>query len=120
MTIPSGNDYQFSGYDASTRQMISTFHATRERHLVLPILSGVCFYFLPKENQTLKPDSPLEELLGAVKECGSLTLVEFLLAVEEAMRVEFSDAEMRSIRNAGEFLALIDSKIALPTTPPQE
>ncbi|HWL52185.1 MAG TPA: hypothetical protein VNQ90_07110 [Chthoniobacteraceae bacterium] len=114
MTTDLSDDYLFSGYDEPTRLAISSFHVTPQPGLIVPILSGICFYFLPKEKRDLPRDSPLEVLLGAVTECGSLTLVEFLLAVEEALKIEFNNAEMREIKGPAEFLALVKSKIAAP------
>lgn len=92
-------------------ESIIKFRLSGDRTLVPPIVLGIIERYLPAENRgqltDVKDETRLAEDLGI----DSLTMLEVVLSIEEALGFRVEDTELRSIHTMGEVLHFLDQKL---------
>ena len=103
-------DERFFNFKPETLALIGEFQRTRKPALVSPVLHGILEKYLP-EGERLPAGATPEETLNAFG-FESLTLIEVVLDLQDALGITLSDEEMRGMHNLEEVRALLTAKVA--------
>ena len=108
-------DDRFFGYPPETLALIHEFQRTRDPVLVSPVLGGVLAKYLP-EGRRFPDGSPPEDALNVLG-FESLTLIEIILDLQDALGIGISDDEIRGVQHVEEVRALLARKVAALSGP---
>jgi acyl carrier protein len=100
---------RFMNLTPETRKAIHEYQTTRDPKLVRPIVDGIIEKYLPPEVRNRSP-----EAMKALNSFGveSITLMEIILDIQDALGLDISDAELRSLHNFDEATKLLSEKVA--------
>lgn len=101
----------FKRCSEETIEAILRFRETREPACVRPIVRGVVRRYLPARSiETLDhatDDTPLAEL-----NIESLTMLEIILDIQDALCITIEDSELREFKTLGDVNRFLENKIA--------
>jgi 3-hydroxyacyl-[acyl-carrier-protein] dehydratase len=102
---------QFKRCNEETVDAIVQFRSTGDRSLLPQIVKGVVQRYLPEDKAELlknaTEDTNLSEL--AIE---SLTMLEIVLDIQDAVDVVIDDAELREVRTLGDVRKFLELKLA--------
>ena len=94
---------------SETINAIQEYQRTHDPKFVRPIVDGIIEKYLPPEVRNRTP-----EAMKALNSFGveSITLMEIILDIQDALGLDISDAELRSLHNFDEATKLLSDKVA--------
>src|SRR5579871_3023724 len=101
----------FKRCSPATVEAVVRFRRERDPQVVIVIVHGIIERYLklaPGESLTDKPDTTQ---LGADLGIDSLTLLEIVMSIEEALDFRVEDAEARAIRTLGDVRQYVDDRV---------
>ena len=88
------------------------FRNENDLAVVPMIVRGIIERYLPAESKVSMADTTPETLLAEDLGIDSLTMLEIVLSIEEALGFRIEDSELRNIRTMGDVTTFIDKKIS--------
>jgi len=88
-----------------------SFRKTKNPELIAPIVIGILERFAAPEKRDLLKNPSDDMVLSTELELDSLTMVEIVLAVEEAINTSIDNEEIQNLRTLGDIKAFIVQKI---------
>lgn len=104
---PTEINERFFNFDRTTVANIQTFHRSPDPALVQPIFDGIMRKYLPEAGRR---DDPEEVSLNAFG-LESLTLLEVVLDLQDALGIRLEDDEIRGLHDLKEVHALLVQKV---------
>ena len=100
---------RFLHFSPQTLDAIRAYRANHDPQLVRKIVEGIVEKYLPPEIRDRAP-----EAVKALNTFGieSVTLMEIILDIQDALGIVITDAELRSLRNFDDATKLLREKVA--------
>jgi acyl carrier protein len=99
-----------------TVQAILRFRETKDIEVVPPIVTGIIERYMPPESadrfRSATDDTRISEDLGI----DSLTMLEIVLSIEEAIELHIEDSELRPLKTLGDVKTFLRAKLTGETT----
>ena len=105
---------RFSHFPPAIAGAICEFRHTRNPALVTPILQGILHKHLPEDDPVVQTETPPEAALDALH-FDSITLIEIMLDLQDALGIHLADEEMRGLHDVEGVRTLLLQKIAALT-----
>lgn len=102
---------QFKRCSEETVQAITSFRQTGDVSLLPKIVKGVVQRYLPADKTELLKNATEETNLADLQ-IESLTMLEVVLDIQDAVDVVIEDAELREIRTLGDVRKFLEQKLA--------
>jgi len=99
---------RFLNFSPETIAAISDYQRTRDPTFVMPIVQGILRKYLPEERRHESGD--METSLTAFG-LESLTMLEVILDIQDALGLVISDDELRALKNFGEAITMLSARI---------
>ena len=101
-------DERFLNFSPPTLEAIRAYRQSRDPKLVGTIVQGIVEKYLPPEIRDRAP-----EAMKALNAFGieSVTLMEIILDIQDALEIVITDAELRSLRNFDDATKLLREKV---------
>lgn len=117
MNVPPETEDRFFNFTPETLEAIREYRRTRDPALVDTVLRGILEKYLP---ENIRPaEIAAAEIAGAPVESSlnafgleSLTLIEVILDLQDALGITLTDDELRSLHSLDEVRALLMQKVA--------
>jgi 3-hydroxyacyl-[acyl-carrier-protein] dehydratase len=100
---------RFLNFSPPTLAAIRDYGHNRDPKLVSTIVNGIVEKYLPPEMREKAPDAMKSLNAFGVE---SITLMEIILDVQDALDLVVTDAELRGLKNFDEATALLSKKVA--------
>jgi acyl carrier protein len=100
---------RFFNFSPSTLDAIRVYHRSRDPQLVSAIVQGIVEKYLPPELRSRAPEA-MNSLNGFGIE--SVTLMEIILDIQDALDLMISDAELRSLHSFDDAKKMLSDKVA--------
>jgi acyl carrier protein len=102
-------DERFLSFSPETLAAIRAYRQNHDSKLVQTIVQGIVEKYLPPEIRDRAP-----EAMKALNAFGieSVTLMEIILDIQDALEIVITDAELRSLRNFDDATKLLREKVA--------
>jgi acyl carrier protein len=94
-----------------TINAIVRFREERDREVIPAIVRGIVQRYLPREGHEALKTATAETLLSDLR-IESLTMLEIVLDVQEALNIDIEDHEMRAFRSLGDVEQFLERKVA--------
>ena len=106
---PSDIEERFSTFGESTVDAIQRYNRNPDPSLVETIVEGIVQRYLPAEMRSRAPEA-MKSLNGFGIE--SVTLMEIFLDIQDALGLQISDRELRTLTNFADATRLLMQKVA--------
>ncbi len=108
---------RFFNFPPATLAAIRDYRRSRDPALVGPVLRGIVEKYLPESHAAAPAPESALNAFGLE----SLTLIEVLLDIQDALGITLTDEELRALRNLDEARALLVQKVVAlrDSAPPQ-
>lgn len=107
--MDDGIEQRFLNFQPETLALIRAYQSSKDPALVSPIVHGIINKYLP-EHLRGTSQNPVLPLNAFGLE--SITLMEVILDIQDALGLTISDAELRSLNSLQEATALLSEKVA--------
>ena len=106
---------RFLNFSPQTIKAICDYRRSHNPELVSPIVHGIIEKYLPPELRNRTPEAASSLNAFGIE---SVTLMEIILDIQDALCLVITDAELRSLKNFDEATKLLYDKVAVLRTGP--
>lgn len=111
-------DERFLNFDAEAVAAIRAYRQSRNPELVHLIVHGIIAKYLPPEQRNRAPDTMTSLNAFGIE---SVTLMEIILDIQDALDLVITDEELRSLRGFDDATKMLSEKVAaLSANSPQQ
>ena len=100
---------RFLNFSPATLEAIRSYQRTHEPKLVQTIVQGIVEKYLPPEMRNRAPEAVKSLNAFGIE---SVTLMEIILDIQDALGLEMSDRELRNLQNFDDATKLLTDKVA--------
>jgi acyl carrier protein len=100
---------RFSGFGPQTLEAIRTYRHSHDPQLVEAIVRGIVEKYLPPDLRDRAPEAMKSLNAFGIE---SVTLMEIILDIQDALALEISDRELRNLKNFDDATRLLTEKVA--------
>lgn len=106
---PSDIDERFLNLNPQALDAIRQYHSTHKPELVHTIVDGIVEKYLPADMRGRAAEAMKSPNSFGIE---SVTLMEIMLDIQDALGIELSDNELRGLKNFDDATALLRQKVA--------
>jgi len=110
-------DERFLNFDAETVEAIRAYRQNRDPKLVHVIVHGIIAKYLPPEQRNSAPDTMTSLNVFGIE---SVTLMEIILDIQDALDLVITDEELRSLRGFDDATKMLSEKVAALSAHPTD
>jgi acyl carrier protein len=100
---------RFLNFSPQTLEVIREYRRSRDPQLVSTIVKGIVEKYLPPEMRDRAPEAMTSLNAFGIE---SVTLMEIILDIQDALDLVITDAELRSLNNFDQATKLLSEKVA--------
>jgi 3-hydroxyacyl-[acyl-carrier-protein] dehydratase len=108
-------DERFLNCNPETVEAIRAYRRSRDPKLVHPIVHGIIEKYLPPEQRKQTPDAMTSLNAFGIE---SVTLMEIILDIQDALDLVITDEELRNLRGFDDATKLLSAKVAALSAQP--